>query len=206
MGGDLTPGRDGRPRCAWSSVSPELETYHDVEWGFPLGDDQAIFETLSLEGFQSGLSWRTILAKRENFRQAFQHFNVEKISRFTPVDVERMLHDVGIVRHRAKIEAVINNARHVHQLITTHGSLGAFVWTFENRAATHTGSPPSVSREALMLSHELRKCGWKFVGPTTTYAFMQAIGIVNGHAPGCVVRVNVDKVRKRFVLPSRSAD
>jgi DNA-3-methyladenine glycosylase I len=195
-------GADGKARCRWCAAAPEFLEYHDVEWGFPVADDRRLFEKLSLEGFQSGLSWRTILAKRENFRAAFRGFDFDKIARFTPRDVARLLKDAGIVRHRGKIEAVINNARHARDMVKREGSLAQFFWRYEPR--TKKAAKPqsaSISNESLALSKELKKQGWKFVGPTTVYAFMQAMGLVNDHVSGCVIRERVSRARKRFNPP-----
>lgn len=195
-------GPDGKARCSWCSAAPEFFEYHDSEWGFPVDDDHRLFEKICLEGFQSGLSWRTILAKRENFRAAFHHFDIERVARFTQRDVNRLLKDAGIVRHRGKIEAVINNAKQAKQLIKDEGSLAAFVWRYEpdkkNLAKPQT---VSTSAEAIALSKDLKKMGWKFVGPTTVYAFMQAMGMVNDHIEGCVFRSKVEHARKSFKRP-----
>jgi DNA-3-methyladenine glycosylase I len=198
------PGPDGKPRCRWSGAAPEFFAYHDREWGFPVRDDHRLFEKLSLEGFQSGLSWRTILAKRENFRAAFRQFDFDKVARFTERDVERLLRDEGIVRHRGKIEAVINNARCARELVKREGSLAAFLWRYEPDAK-QLPKPQSVSTSAasIALSKELKKQGWKFVGPTTVYAFMQAMGLVNDHVEECVTRAAVDRARKAFNRPER---
>ncbi len=195
-------GPDGRPRCRWCSAAPEFFDYHDTEWGFPVGDDRRLFEKLSLEGFQSGLSWRTILAKRENFRTAFRGFDFDKVARFTARDVERLLKDQGIIRHRGKIEAVINNARRAQELVKSDGSLAAFVWRYEP-APTQTAKPQTVSTsaESIALSKDLKKMGWKYVGPTTVYAFMQAMGLINDHVEDCAIRAEVEHARKRFKRP-----
>jgi DNA-3-methyladenine glycosylase I len=159
---------------------------------------------LSLEGFQSGLSWRTILAKRENFRAAFHDFDFDRIARFTRRDVERLLKDEGIVRHRGKIEAVINNAQRAQELVKQEGSLAAFIWRYEPQPG-RLAKPQtaSTSAEAIALSKDLKKQGWKFVGPTTVYAFMQAMGLVNDHVDGCVIRAKVERARKDFKRPGR---
>jgi DNA-3-methyladenine glycosylase I len=193
-------GPDGKPRCSWSAATPEYLAYHDTEWGFPVGEDRRLFEKLSLEGFQSGLSWRTILAKRENFGAAFQGFDVDRIARFTELDVERMLQDAGIVRHRGKIEAVINNARRARELIAEEGSLAAFIWRYEPTRSP-SSEPRSTSPESIALSKELKRRGWQFVGPTTVYAFMQAMGLVNDHAEQCVIRPEVERARAVFRRP-----
>ncbi|WP_170791006.1 DNA-3-methyladenine glycosylase I [Ruegeria lacuscaerulensis] len=193
-------GPDGQPRCAWCQAAPEFFAYHDAEWGYPVADDQRLFEKLCLESFQSGLSWRTILSKRENFRKAFKHFNIKEVAQFDDADVERLLQDAGIIRHRGKIEAVINNAQRAQELIAAEGSLAAYVWRYE------TTMPPvpqtaSTSAESISMSKDLKKRGWKFVGPTTVFAFMQAMGLVNDHAEGCVMREKAARLRREFTKP-----
>lgn len=196
-------GPDGKLRCRWCSAAPEFLDYHDAEWGFPVDDDFRLFEKLCLEGFQSGLSWRTILIKRENFRKAFHHFDYNKIARFTELDVERLLQNEGIVRHRGKIEAVINNAQRAQELVKREGSLAAFIWRYEPEAsALAKPQTVSTSAESVALSKELKKQGWKFVGPTTVYAFMQAMGLVNDHVAGCVIRTKVAQSRAKFKQPA----
>jgi DNA-3-methyladenine glycosylase I len=193
---------DGQPRCRWCGAAPEFLHYHDTEWGFPVSDDRRLFEKICLEGFQSGLSWRTILAKRENFRAAFDGFDVNKVAAYTDRDVARLLADEGIVRHRGKIEAVINNARMARDLVAREGSLAAFFWRYEpNPAQLAAPQTASTSAEAIALSKDLKKLGWKFVGPTTVYAFMQAMGLINDHAEQCVVRDKVAQARGRFAPP-----
>lgn len=197
-------GPDGKPRCRWCAAAPDLLSYHDEEWGFPVGDDHRLFEKLSLEGFQSGLSWRTILAKRENFRAAFRDFDFDAVALFTQRDVNRLLEDEGIVRHRGKIEAVINNARRAQERVERDGSLAAFIWQYEPDAATlPEPQSASTSTESHALSKNLKKLGWKFVGPTTMYALMQAMGLINDHVEACVVRSKVERTRKRFKRPGR---
>ena len=193
---------DGQPRCHWCSATPEYLAYHDEEWGQPVVDDQRLFEKLCLEGFQSGLSWRTILAKRENFRAAFHGFDYTRVARYTESDVERLLGDAGIVRHRGKIEAVIHNAQRAGELVQQEGSLAAFIWRYEPDPKTQ-GLPQtaSTSPESVALSKELKKRGWKFVGPTTVYAFMQSMGLLNDHAEDCVVRARVNQARLAFQRP-----
>ncbi|MBZ0071896.1 MAG: DNA-3-methyladenine glycosylase I [Gammaproteobacteria bacterium] len=199
-----TKGPDGKPRCQWCSAAPEFLAYHDTEWGFPVSDDHRLFEKLCLEGFQSGLSWRTILAKRENFRAAFHDFDFNRIARFTQRDVNRLLKDEGIVRHRGKIEAVINNALRAQELVKQEGSLAAFIWRYEpDIKQLATPQTVSTSDESTALSKDLKKQGWKFVGPTTVYAFMQAMGLINDHVEGCVIRVKVERARKTFRRPER---
>lgn len=195
-------GPDGKLRCRWCDAAPEFLDYHDTEWGFPVDDDHRLFEKLSLEGFQSGLSWRTILAKRENFRAVFHGFDFDKIARFTQRDVERLLKDEGIIRHRSKIEAVINNAHRAQELVKSEGSLAAFIWRYEPDA-TQLAKPQTVSTsaESVALSKELKKLGWKFVGPTTVYAFMQAMGLINDHVVDCVIRAKVERARRDFKRP-----
>ncbi len=197
-------GPDGKPRCRWCSAAPEFLAYHDTEWGLPVADDRRLFEKLSLEGFQSGLSWRTILAKRENFRAAFHDFDFNKIARFTERDVGRLLKDEGIVRHRGKIEAVINNAQRARELTKREGSLAAFVWRYEpDPQKLAEPQTVSTSEAAITLSKDLKKLGWKFVGSTTVYAFMQAMGLINDHVEECVIRNKVERARKNFKRPGR---
>ncbi|OCP17992.1 MULTISPECIES: DNA-3-methyladenine glycosylase I [unclassified Ensifer] len=195
-------GQDGRPRCRWCAAAPEFFDYHDKEWGFPVVDDIGLFEKLCLESFQSGLSWRTILAKRENFRVAFAGFDFRKVALFDEADVARLMADTGIVRHRGKIEAVINNARRACALVEAEGSLAAFVWRFEPVDDGAWPQSRSTSPASEALSKELRKRGWKFVGPTTVYAFMQAMGLVNDHAEDCIMRSEVDRARAGLRRPS----
>jgi DNA-3-methyladenine glycosylase I len=200
---DLYLAPDGQPRCGWAGAAPEFLAYHDTEWGFPVADDRRLFEKLSLEGFQSGLSWRTILAKRGNFRRAFAGFDYRAVAGFGTRDVERLLGDAGIVRHRGKIEAVIDNARRVLELEDEGVALGAFVWRYEPASAEL--DPPqtvSTSPASVALSKDLKRRGWRFVGPTTVYAFMQAMGLVNDHAEGCVVRPLAAAQRRTFRPPS----
>jgi DNA-3-methyladenine glycosylase I len=190
-------------RCWWPGEDPLYIRYHDEEWGRPVTDDRRLFEKICLEGFQSGLSWLTILRKRDNFRKAFRDFDPKAVSRFGARDVQRLLQDAGIIRHRGKIESTINNAKRALELIEERGSLAAYFWSWEPDAKTR---PKKLSREALMtmaitpestaLSKDLKKRGWTFVGPTTCYAFMQAMGLVNDHIDGCVVRADVERARK----------
>jgi DNA-3-methyladenine glycosylase I len=196
-------GPDGRLRCRWCAAAPEFLAYHDTEWGFPVADDRRLFEKLCLEGFQSGLSWRTILAKRENFRAAFHGFDVHRIARFTDADVARLLNDPGIVRHRGKIAAVINNAKRAQELVASEGSLAVYVWRFEPKAE-ELAAPQTASTSAasVALSKDLKKRGWSFVGPTTVYAFMQAMGLINDHVEDCVVREQVADARRAFARPA----
>ncbi|MBX4994859.1 DNA-3-methyladenine glycosylase I [Rhizobium binae] len=196
-------GHDGRLRCRWCAAAPEFLHYHDAEWGFPVSDDFRLFEKLCLESFQSGLSWRTILAKRENFRSAFCAFDFNRIAQFDGSDVERLLKDEGIVRHRGKINAVINNAKRAQELVKAEGSLATYIWRFEPRqedcAEPQTASTSAAS---ISLSKDLKRRGWSFVGPTTVYAFMQAMGLINDHASGCEIRASVEQARAEFHRPA----
>ncbi|MFV2056113.1 MAG: DNA-3-methyladenine glycosylase I [Thiohalomonadales bacterium] len=195
---------DGKIRCQWCSAAPEFLDYHDTEWGFPVADDRRLFEKLSLESFQSGLSWRTILVKRENFRAAFHEFDFDRIADFTQRDVNRLLKDEGIVRHRGKIESVINNAKRTQELVKCEGSLAAFVWGYEpDSKQVARPQSESTSAASIALSKELKKRGWKFLGPTTAYAFMQAMGLINDHVEDCVIRPKVERARKKFKRPGR---
>jgi DNA-3-methyladenine glycosylase I len=209
----LWKGPDRLARCFWCQGSDDYVAYHDDEWGFPVASDRRLFEKLSLEGFQSGLSWLTILRKRENFRRAFANFDIEKVARFTSRDVTRLLNDAGIIRHRGKIESTINNAKRCSDLVDEFGSLAAYVWRFE---------PPRASRPARLtwevlkglgqtpesraLSKDLRGRGWSFVGPTTVYAFMQAMGLVNDHLHGCAIRSRVTAASRSFVRPAYNVE
>jgi DNA-3-methyladenine glycosylase I len=192
---------DGRLRCKWCSGAPEFLPYHDTEWGFPVKDDRRLFEKLCLETFQSGLSWRTILAKRDNFRSAFADFDVAQVARFGQRKVDSLLADEGIVRHRGKINAVINNAQRALELIRTEGSLAAFVWRYESPSDGHTPQTASTSPQSIALSKALKARGWTFVGPTTVFAFMQAVGLLNDHAEDCVIRDEVRAARATFIPP-----
>jgi DNA-3-methyladenine glycosylase I len=205
----LARGDDGVTRCFWSDSAPEYRAYHDTEWGYPVADDRRLFEKLCLEGFQSGLSWLTILRKREGFRKAFAGFDFEQVARFGARDVKRLLADASIVRHRGKIEATINNAKRAVELVDGEGSLAAYVWRFEPEAASR---PKRLTWAALLelaqtpesqaLAKDLKRRGWRFVGPTTVYAFMQAMGLVNDHVHGCETRKQVDEARARFTVPA----
>ena len=204
----LFTAEDGRPRCFWCAASPAYRAYHDSEWGFPVGDDRRLFEKLCLEGFQSGLSWLTILNKREAFRKAFAGFDAALVARFGERDVARLLGDAGIVRHRGKIESAINNAHRVIELRREFGSLAAYAWGFEPDPAsrpkriTHAALQSfTTSAESIAMSKDLKKRGWSFVGPTTVYAFMQAMGLVNDHIEGCHARDQALKARASLKLP-----
>jgi DNA-3-methyladenine glycosylase I len=202
----IAVGEDGVARCWWGDSAPEYRPYHDTEWGFPVADDVRLFEKLSLEGFQAGLSWLTILRKREAFRTAFAGFDFEQVARFGDTDIARLLDDAGIVRHRGKIEAVINNAQRAVDLVAAEGSLAHYVWSFE--PAQRTGA---LNRDALgevahtadstALAKDLKRRGWRFVGPTTVYAFMQAMGLVNDHLDGCHAQGPAAEARRAFTRP-----
>jgi len=197
-------GPDGKSRCRWCAAAAEFLDYHDREWGFPVADDHRLFEKLCLEGFQSGLSWRTILAKRENFRAAFHDFDFDRIAGFTESDTARLLGDAGIVRHRGKIEAVINNAGRARELVEREGSLATYVWRFEpDEKQLAAPQSASTSAASIALSRDLKKQGWKFVGPTTVHAFMQAMGLINDHVHNCVIRSKVEQARRNFTRPGR---
>ena len=192
-------GSDGVNRCAWGNGTAEYAAYHDNEWGRPVDDDRRLFEKLSLEGFQSGLSWITILRKRDAFRDVFGDFDIETVARFGDADVARMLDDARIVRHQGKIRSTINNAQRSLDVIADVGSLGALVWSFEPPP-----TPPTMAAttpESVALAKELKRRGFTFVGPTTAYAFMQAMGLVNDHAEACAVRDVVETDRERFERP-----
>lgn len=200
----IVSGADGKARCRWSAAAPEFVRYHDTEWGFPVGDDRRLFEKLSLEGFQSGLSWRTILAKRESFRAAFRDFDIDRVARFSERDVARLLKNEKIVRHRGKIEAVIENARRARDIVRQEGSLAAFVWRHApDPSRRRKPQTAPTSPESIALSRELKQRGFRFVGPTTVYAFMQAMGLVNDHVEGCFIRAKVDRARRAFDPPAQ---
>jgi DNA-3-methyladenine glycosylase I len=190
-GSDLIVGDDGVARCRWGSAPEIYRAYHDSEWGLPVDDDHRLFEKLCLEGFQAGLSWLTILRKREHFRAAFDDFDFERVARYGKRDVTRLLADAGIVRHRGKIEATINTAQRALEMVEAEGSLGSYIWRFE----------PDADSKAL--ARDLKRRGWRFVGPTTVYAFMQAMGLVNDHVDGCEFRPVVQQARSRFLGSSQ---
>jgi len=205
----VVTGEDGVARCLWGESTQEYRAYHDAEWGFPVTDDRRLFEKLCLEGFQAGLSWLTILRKREAFRAAFAGFDFEAVARFGERDVERLLGDAGIVRHRGKIESTVNNARRCVELVEAEGSLAAYVWRFEPDPASR---PARLTQEVLRalphtaesaaLAKDLKRRGWSFVGPTTVYAFMQAMGLVNDHLDGCAARAPAAAQRAALVVPA----
>lgn len=214
-----TPGlftaADGRPRCFWCAATPAYQHYHDTEWGFPVSDDTRLFEKLCLEGFQAGLSWLTILNKREGFRHAFAGFDPAVVARFTAADVERLLQDTAIVRHRGKIVSTINNAQRVLDLAAECGSLAAYAWRYEPARSSRPKKMTlaalkalATSPESVAMSKDLTRRGWSFVGPTTVYAFMQAMGLVNDHVEGCAVRPAASAARAAMATigasPARS--
>ena len=204
----LIEGPDGKLRCWWHDNEPDYIDYHDREWGRPVANDTRLFEKICLEGFQSGLSWLTILRKRENFRHAFAGFDIPAVAAFTEDDVDRLMNDAGIVRHRGKIESTVNNAQRAIELISETGTLAAYVWSFEPAEDVR---PQRLDRETLLtlgktpesnvLSKDLKKRGWTFVGPTTAYAFMQSMGMVNDHIEGCWCRDEVEAERRQFKRP-----
>lgn len=201
--------KDGKTRCFWHGGKEDYRIYHDEEWGMPVDNDIKLFEKICLEGFQSGLSWLTVLRKRENFRQGFAGFDFHKVAKFDNDDVERLVQDSGIVRHRGKINSTINNAKCALEMVSKEGSLGAYFWGFEPRPKDR---PEKFDHATLMslgktdisthISKDLKKRGWSFVGPTTVYAFMQAMGIVNDHLEGCYCRDQVEKARAGFKRPT----
>lgn len=206
-GSGVVEGDDGVSRCWWCVSDPLLLRYHDDEWGRPVDDDRRLFEKLTLEGFQSGLSWLTILRKRENFRKAFKSFDIATVARFNEGHVERLLGDAGIVRNRAKIDATINNAQKCLSMIKEFGGFASYIWSYEPQ---EPGDRPfdramlmqnTTSDESKAMSKDLKKRGWSFVGPTTVYAFMEAMGLVNDHLAGCHFYEEVEKARSRFRRP-----
>ena len=202
----------GISRCFWCMSDPLYIAYHDREWGFPVFDDTRLFEKICLEGFQSGLSWLTILRKRENFREAIADFNIATVARFGKRDVNRLLKDAGIVRHRGKIESTINNARRAIELIEEFGSLARYVWQFEPPVKDHprrldwkTIAAATSTPQSIAMSKDLKRRGWSFVGPTTIHAFMQAMGLVNDHVTGCCTRQVAEAARHRAKRPQATA-
>lgn len=197
-----TNGPNQLPRCKWCDIAPEFYAYHDNEWGYPVKDDRSLFEKLTLESFQSGLSWRTILAKRDNFRAAFADFDFYQVAQFNDTDIARLLGDTGIVRHKGKIEATINNAKRAVEMVESEGSLASFFWGYEpDESQLDTPLTQSTSDVSVLISKTLKKRGWKFVGPTTVYAFMQAMGLINDHAQTCAFRQKASKARQEFERP-----
>ncbi len=213
MAKGLTRGSDGLTRCWWPGEREDYRAYHDHEWGRPVTDDARLFEKICLEGFQSGLSWLTILRKRPAFREAFADFDFERVARFNRRSVERLLRDEGIVRHRGKIESAINNAKRARELADEHGSLAAHFWQFEPAPRARPKKLTyAVMRElsqteaSARLSADLKRRGWTFVGPTTAYAFMQAMGLVNDHLDGCHFRAAVEAERRALNRPTSRAE
>jgi DNA-3-methyladenine glycosylase I len=203
----ITIGADGIARCAWARAHADYRAYHDREWGFAVGDDVQLFEKLSLEGFQAGLSWLTILRKRENFRRAFDGFDFRVVAGYTADDVARLLIDAGIVRHRGKIEAVIHNAGRATELVAGEGSLAAYLWSFapprRTRPIDHAAlATRATCPEAIALAKDLKRRGWRFVGPTTAYALMQSMGLVDDHLDGCEIYPRAEAARSAFSIPS----
>lgn len=204
MSAGLVVGADGVARCAWAGSAPDYVAYHDLEWGRPVVDDRRLFEKICLEGFQSGLSWLTVLRKRERFREVFAGFDPDVVATYGPDDVDRLLADPGIIRHRGKIEATIHNAARALDLVEEAGSLAAFFWSHEPhpRRRRPAGDPPPPSTpESRRLARELKARGWRFVGPTTCYAFMQAMGLVNDHVAGCAAGEACEAERSEFERP-----
>ena len=202
----LFTAEDGAARCRWCQATPVYRHYHDHEWGFPVTDDRRLFEKLCLEGFQAGLSWLTILNKREAFRVGFANFDAEQVARFDAADVARLLAEAGIVRHRGKIESTVNNAKRVIELRREFGSLAAYAWSHEPAPASRPKrvtlavlKANTTSPESVAMSKDLKQRGWSFVGPTTVYAFMQAMGLVNDHVEGCHVRPAALQARRQLV-------
>jgi len=197
---------DARTRCSWAGSEPIYVEYHDREWGRPVTSDTRLFEKVCLEGFQSGLSWLTILKKRENFRKAFAGFDIDTVAAMGAADIERLVLDAGIVRHRGKITSTINNARRAQDLQREFGSLAAYFWGFEpkpGRGPATMGDIPAHTDVSKAISKDLRKRGWSFVGPTTVYAFMQAMGMVNDHVAGCFCHAEVEAERGKLKRPGR---
>jgi DNA-3-methyladenine glycosylase I len=202
----ISVGPDGVARCWWSDSDDLYRRYHDLEWGRPVANDRELFEKLSLDGFQSGLSWLIILRKRQNFRAAFRNFEPAALARFNPRDIARLMNDKSIIRNRAKIEATVNNARRMPDLVAELGSFAAYVWRFEPEPRRRFLSRSELldiktSPEALAMSNDLRKRGWGFVGPTTVYSFIQSMGLVNDHVSGCAAGAEVEKARRAFIRP-----
>lgn len=200
----LITGEDGKIRCFWAGPQEDYLIYHDEEWGNPVKSDTRLFEKICLEGFQSGLSWYTILSKRENFREAFHGFDIEKVAAMTEDDIEKQVQNAGIIRHRGKIKSTINNARKAIELIEEKGSLARHFWSYEpkNREIIKSISDvPATTDVSTAISKDLKKRGWSFVGPTTAYAFMQAMGMVNDHIEGCYCHARIEKARAEFIRP-----
>ncbi|WP_163340130.1 DNA-3-methyladenine glycosylase I [Desulfopila sp. IMCC35008] len=204
----LCRAEDDLIRCWWGHEPPDYRRYHDKEWGFPVADDIRLFEKICLEGFQSGLSWLTILRKRDNFRDAFAGFDFNRVAAFDDKDVAILLQNAGIIRHRGKIEATINNAQRALEIVDEFGSLAKYVWSWEPDTREpgigkndNNAPAPTITRTSQLLSKDLKKRGWKFFGPTTAYAFMQAMGLVNDHLEGCAIRERAAQARREFIPP-----
>ena len=197
----IVVGADGLARCRWAISTEDYKAYHDLEWGVAVHGETQLYERLTLEAFQSGLSWLTILRKREAFRSAFAGFDYTIIASFGKRDVKRLLLDAGIVRHRGKIEAVINNAQRALELVEAEGSLAHYIWSFEPAQDREEERRLTFTPESKALAKDLKRRGWRFVGPTTMYAFMQSMGLVNDHLDGCETRAAVDLARARFKRP-----
>jgi len=197
----LITGEDGITRCFWGGPQPDYVLYHDEEWGNPVNSDTRLFEKICLEGFQSGLSWYTILSKRENFRKAFHGFDIKKVAAMGEVDIERLVLDAGIIRHRGKIKSTINNANRALELIEEQGSLAKYFWSYEPKNVKSMTDVPATTDVSTAISKDLKKRGWSFVGPTTAYAFMQAMGLVNDHIVGCHAYERIEKMRAEFKRP-----
>ena len=193
---------DGIVRCLWPGMDKFYMEYHDNEWGVPIGDDDALFERICLEGFQSGLSWITILRKRKNFRQAFKNFNIEKVARLDEKDFQRLINDEGIIRHKGKIQATINNAQRATEIINETGSLASYLWSWEPAEEVRVRKTNrSLSTASEALSKDLKTRGWSWVGPTTIYSFMQAVGMVNDHSRKCHTWGKIEDMRTKFIRP-----
>jgi DNA-3-methyladenine glycosylase I len=198
---EISIGEDGVPRCGWGASTPDYRAYHDQEWGFPVDDDYKLFEKLCLEGFQAGLSWLTILRRRDGFRAAFHDFDYHRVAEMRESDVVRLLDDEGIIRHRGKIEATLNNAALAIEMEADFGSVGAFFWSYEPDPKPGDDLV-AITPESTAMAKALKGRGFRFVGPTTVFAFMQAMGIVNDHLAGCATGEEVNAARESFVRPT----
>tara|TARA_B110000014_G_C20075396_1_gene561280 strand:+ start:360 stop:989 length:630 start_codon:yes stop_codon:yes gene_type:complete len=202
MPDQINIGEDGIYRCPWPGMDDQYREYHDNEWGIPIADDRELFERVCLEGFQSGLSWITVLRKRNNFRKAFANFDIERVANYGAKDVQKLMGDVGIIRHKGKILATINNAQRAIELIDNQGSLAKYFWSWEpKKVSLIPGSAPAYSRISEALSKDLKSKGWSWVGPTTMYSFMQAVGMVNDHVQTCHAWKTIEYLRNKFDRP-----
>tara|TARA_B100000902_G_scaffold391938_1_gene443434 strand:+ start:232 stop:888 length:657 start_codon:yes stop_codon:yes gene_type:complete len=202
MADSLDPDKEDIPRCAWTGMDKFYMDYHDTEWGVPIADDDGLFERISLEGFQSGLSWITVLRKRNNFREAFADFDIEKVASFGNKDLKRLMSDEGIIRHKGKIIATINNAQRALEIINEKASLAEYLWAWEPTDQTkERRDTPTFSRSSEALSKDLKSRGWSWVGPTTMYSFMQAVGMVNDHSNNCFAWKRIEDLRGKFIRP-----